>query len=515
MHPRLVAAQTPDKAAIVMSGSGRVVSYRQLVEGSNRAAQLLRSLGLKTGDVIAICMENHPGYFELCWAAHNAGLYYTPVSSPLKSNEIAYILRDCDARALFASVSLGPLLAELPALLDSGCHAFVLGGNAPGFRRYEVAVAALPDVPVDEAAQGAAMMYSSGTTGLPKGIKPPLPVEPVEALTALPIKLRELYGFDTRTVFLSPAPLYHAAPLKFCLAVQANGGTTVIMEKFDAEQALASIAKYRVTHSQWVPTMFIRMLKLSDSVRAAYDLSSHVLAVHSAAPCPVEIKEKMLAWWGPIIHEYYSGSESIGMCAIAPQEWLQRKGSVGRAARGIVHILDEQGVELAPGVVGLVYFETATVLRYHRDPDKTARAHNDKGWATIGDIGYLDGDGYLFLTDRRDFVIISGGVNIYPQEAENLLESHPKVADAAVFGVPNKEFGEEVKAVVVPTSASEVGPDLERELIDYCRRRLSNIKCPKSIDFAATLPREPTGKLMKRPLRQKYWDHFNAEITRQ
>jgi acyl-CoA synthetase (AMP-forming)/AMP-acid ligase II len=504
MHPRAIAARTPGKAAIVMAGSGAVVGYAELSARADRAAQLLRSLGLRHGDCIAICLENQPGYFELCWAAHNAGLYYTPVSARLKSAEIAYIVRDCGAQALFTSLALAAVVAELPAQLP-GCTCFVMGGELPGFRSYEQAVANMPAVPVDEGWQGVAMMYSSGTTGMPKGIRPPQPELKVDELAPLPIKLRELYGFDEHTVYLSPAPLYHAAPLKFNLCVQASGGTCVIMEKFDAEQALAHIDRYRVTHSQWVPTMFIRMLKLPAEVRSRFQPGRQRVAIHAAAPCPVEIKEQMLAWWGPIIYEYYSGSESIGMCAITPQEWVQRRGSVGRPARGIPHILDEQGHEVPPGVDGLIYFETATTLRYHNDPDKTARAHSSQGWATIGDIGHLDADGYLYLTDRRDFVIISGGVNVYPQEAENLLESHPKVLDVAVFGVPNAEYGEEVKAVVVPLDPATAGPALAAELVDYCRARLSNLKCPKTVDFAADLPREPTGKLLKKQLRQHYW----------
>jgi long-chain acyl-CoA synthetase len=331
-------------------------------------------------------------------------------------------------------------------------------------------------------------------------------------MAPLPAKLRELYGFDERTVYLSTAPLYHAAPLKFNLAVQACGGTSVVMQRFDAEQALACIERYRVSHSQWVPTMFIRMLKLPDAARRRHDLSSHRLAVHSAAPCPVEVKERMLEWWGPIIHEYYSGSESIGLCAITPQEWLKHKGSVGRPVRGALHIVGDDGREVPAGKSGLVYFETATSLMYHNDPEKTARAHNERGWATMGDIGHVDAEGYLYLTDRRDYVIISGGVNIYPQECENVLETHPKVADVAIFGVPNEEFGEEVKAVVVAQDPASAGPALERELIDYCRSRISTLKCPKSVDFVARLPREPTGKLMKKQLRDQYRAAAHAPV---
>ncbi len=510
-HPRLVAAANAAKPAVIMAGSGERLGFGELVARSQRASRLLHSLGLGPGDSIAICMENHPRYFELCWAAHDAGLYFTPISSRLKADEIAYIVADCNAKLLFVSAVMHATVADLPTRWKGACRSFVIGADPatltshPGFDRYEEAIAALPAEPIEDRGQGVPMMYSSGTTGWPKGIKPALPGLPIDRLAPLPAKLLELYGFDANTVYLSPAPLYHAAPLKFCLAVQAAGGTVIVMEKFDAERALECIERHRVTHSQLVPTMFTRMLKLPEYARARYDLSSQRIAIHSAAPCPVEIKERMLEWWGPVIHEYYSGSESIGMCVIGPEEWLQHRGSVGRPARGIPHVVDESGAELPAGQVGLIYFETASVLRYHNDPEKTARAHNDRGWATMGDVGYLDAEGYLYLTDRRDFVIISGGVNIYPQEAEAVLTAHPKVADVAVFGVPNEDFGEEVKAVVVAADPLQADAALERELIDHCRSRLSSIKCPKTIDFAADLPREPTGKLLKKALRQRYW----------
>jgi acyl-CoA synthetase (AMP-forming)/AMP-acid ligase II len=507
MHPREHAAADPGKAAIVMAASGDVVTYGELVERADRCAQLFRSLGLREGDSIALCLENHPCYFEVCWAAHNAGLYYTPISSRLKTEEIAYIARDCGARALVTSAAMAAVVAGLPERLGARCPVFIIGAGSEhsGCLSYEAAVGAMPPQAVEEGGQGAAMMYSSGTTGVPKGIRHPLPGIPVQALAPLPQRLCDLYAFDAATVYLSPAPLYHAAPLKFSLAVLAAGGTVIVMEKFDAAAALACIDRWHVTHSQWVPTMFVRMLRLPPEVRQRFNLGSHRVAIHSAAPCPVDVKEHMIEWWGPIIYEYYSGSESIGLCAIDSQEWLRHKGSVGRAQRGTVHIVSESGEELPAGATGLVYFETATVLRYHNDADKTARAHNSRGWATMGDIGYLDADGYLYLTDRRDFVIISGGVNIYPQEVENLLNGHPKVDDVAVFGVPNAEFGEEVKAVVVPRRRSDAGPELAQELIDFCRSHIAHLKCPKSIDFADQLPREPTGKLMKKGLRERYW----------
>ena len=512
MHPRIIAASDPDKPAVIMAASGASVTFAELSARADQIAQLFRYLGLVAGDGIAICLPNDPRYFELCWAAHNAGLYFTPISSRLKTTEIAYILADCGAGAFITSAALRDVALGLPAAAPA-VKCFMVDGIAAGFESYESAVATMPARPVDEVSQGVPMMYSSGTTGQPKGIRPPLPAERVEQLTPLPAKLRELYGFDGSTTYLSTAPLYHAAPLKFNLAVQACGGTSIVMEKFDAADALQCLDRHGVTHSQWVPTMFIRLLKLPEAERRSRDLSRHRMAIHSAAPCPVDVKQAMLDWWGPIVYEYYSGSESIGLCAITPQEWLSHRGSVGRPVRGALHVVGDDGQELPPGATGLIYFETAGPLRYHNDPEKTARAHNERGWATMGDIGHVDAEGYLYLTDRRDYVIISGGVNIYPQECENLLETHPKVADAAVFGVPNPEFGEEVKAVVVPHDPAAAGPELARELIDYCRSRLSTIKCPQSIDFESVLPREPTGKLIKKPLRQRYWDAAQQRET--
>jgi long-chain acyl-CoA synthetase len=505
MHPREVAAISPEKPAIIVVPTGQTVTYGELAARSNQAARLFRSLGLKAGDGIALCMENHPRYFEICWGAHNAGLYYTPISSRLHAEEAAYIARDCGARALIVSSAMAAAMGTLPQLLGESVRCFMTDGAHDGFASYERALSGMPPAPLDDEVQGVAMVYSSGTTGHPKGVKPVLPNLKVDEPAPLPARLIQLYGFDSGSVYLSPAPLYHTAPLKFNMTVLAAGGTTVILEKFDAEEAMTAIGRYRVTHSQWVPTMFIRMLRLASDIRAGYDGSTHRVAIHAAAPCPVDVKQAMLQWWGPIIHEYYSGSESIGMCAIGPQDWMRHPGSVGRAVRGELHVLAEDGHELPPGETGLVFFANGGELRYHNDPAKTARAHNEKGWATIGDIGYVDEDGYLYLTDRRDYVINSGGVNIYPQEAENLLSTHPSIADVAVFGIPNAEFGEEVKAVAVLRSPAQAGPTMERELIDFCRGRLSPIKCPKSIDFAAELPREPTGKLIKKRIRDRYW----------
>jgi long-chain acyl-CoA synthetase len=505
MHPSETAALSPGKPAIVMHPSGAAVTYVELAERANRAAQLFRSLGLRPGDGIAICMENHPRYLELCWAAHNAGLYYTPISSRLRPGETAYIVRDSGARVLIVSAALAATAAGLPGDLLAQLRCYMVDSTIEGFASYEAAIATRPDAPLPDEIQGAAMVYSSGTTGAPKGVKPALPGLRPDEPAPLAKKLIELYGFGADTVYLSTAPLYHTAPLKFSLAALAAGGTVIVMEKFDAEGGLRCIQQYGVTHSQWVPTMFIRMLRLPEVTRGRYDLVTHKLAIHAAAPCPVDVKEQMLEWWGPIVHEYYGGSESIGMCAIGPQEWLRHKGSVGKAVRGELHVIDERGDELPPYATGTVYFANGGQFEYHNDPAKTVRAHNDRGWATFGDIGHVDDEGYLYLTDRRDYVINSGGVNIYPQEAENLLCLHDKVADVAVFGVPNEEFGEEVKAVVVPRSMDEAGPALAQELIDHCKLHLSSIKCPRSIDFVSDLPREPTGKLVKRQIRAKYW----------
>ena len=357
------------------------------------------------------------------------------------------------------------------------------------------------------------MLYSSGTTGRPKGVRVPLSGQPLGTPTPLLAMMGALYGMDEHTVYLSPAPLYHAAPLRFCMSVLRLGGTCIVMEKFDPRLALELIERHRVTHSQWVPTMFIRMLKLPEEERARFDLSSQRVAIHAAAPCPIPVKEQMIDWWGPILHEYYAGTEGNGFTAITSEEWLAHRGSVGRPLRGAVHIVDDEGRELPPGQEGTVYFSGGARFEYHNDPEKTRSAYDERGWSTLGDVGYLDEEGYLYLTDRKAHMIISGGVNIYPQETENVLVLHPKVADVAVIGVPNEEFGEEVKAVVQLLDPAEAGPELAEELIAWCRERLSAIKCPRSVDFVEELPRHPTGKLYKRLLKDRYWGDRNTRIV--
>lgn len=488
-----------------MAATGQTLSYAALADGAARCAQLFRWLGLKRGDGVAMLIENHPRFFEVAWGAQSAGLHFTPISTLLTAEEAAYVVNDSGSSALVTTVRQSDKAEALRPLTPGVRQRLVLDGALERHLSYDAVIERFPAKPLDTA-QGAPMLYSSGTTGRPKGVRPRLPDGPVDAETPLAAALTRLYGFSSETVYLSTAPLYHAAPLKFNMAVQALGGTSIIMDKFDAEAALAAIERHRVTHAQWVPTMFIRLLKLPDETRAGYDLSSMQKAIHAAAPCPVDIKRWMLEWWGPVIHEYYSGTESNGLCAIGPEDWLAHPGSVGRPARGELHIMDETGeVELPPGEAGLIFVGGGSVFEYHNDPEKTARSRNSRGWTTIGDIGFVDADGFLYLSDRRDNVIVSGGVNIYPQEAENLLVTHPKVADAAVFGVPNAEFGEEVKAVVQPLP--DVAPDaaLAQELLDFCRASLAHYKCPRSVDFDPELPRHPTGKLYKRLIRDRYW----------
>jgi long-chain acyl-CoA synthetase len=492
MHPREQLARDAERPALIFTGSNVVVTFAELERRVNQCAWLFRARGLRRGDRVAVWMENHPRFFDVCWAAHNTGLLYVPISARLTVGEAAYIARDCDARLVVAGAAVA---AEALAL---GLEAPVLSMEA-----FEAELATMPDVKVADESRGAAMVYSSGTTGRPKGIAPVLEDVGIGVPPAVTSTVVALYGFDDRTVYLSPAPLYHTAPLKFCMAVQAAGGTVVVMEKFEPAAALLALERYRVTHSQWVPTMFLRMLKLREA--REYDFSAHRVAIHSAAPCPIEVKEAMLDWWGDIVYEYYGGSESVGMCAITPQEWRAKRGSVGRVSRGLVHVLGPDGEALGPLQTGNIYFEGGSKFVYHKDPEKTARAKTREGWGTFGDIGHVDADGYVFLTDRRDYVINVGGVNIYPQEAENLLALHPKVSDAAVFGVPHSEYGEEVKAVVTPKDWADAGPGLAVELIEYCRARLATNKCPRSVDFEAEMPREPTGKLLKRKLKARYW----------
>ncbi len=504
-HPAIHAVSHPDRPAFIMAASGEIVTYRDLDRRSCQAAQLFRALGLKAGDHIAIQMENNRHFMEIVWGAQRAGLIYTAISSHLKCAEASCIVDDCLARVLITSVALAEVVEDMVGKVNA-LHLLMVGGTRPGFESWEKALARQPETPIADEQAGFQMLYSSGTTGQPKGILPiRQPGSPVHQMSPSMAALANLFQIDENTIYLSPAPLYHAAPLVYNIVVMSMGGTSIIMEKFDAESSLALIGKYRCTHSQWVPIMFVRMLKLPEAVRAKCDLSSMRIAIHAAAPCPREIKEQMIAWWGNIVWEYYSSTEGAGVTIINTEQWLRHPGSVGVAVNCKVHIVDDAGKELPPGKVGTVYFSDGLQsFEYFNEPEKTREAYNEKGWSTQGDVGYLDEAGFLYLTDRRNFMIISGGVNIYPQEIENALITHERVADVAVFGIPNAEFGEEVKAVVQPRHWSDAGDELAQELMQWCKRRLSGVKCPRSIDFKRELPRLDNGKLYKRLLRDSY-----------
>ena len=501
------AAATPDKPAMISADTGEILTFGALNAQSNRMAQLLYARGLRRGDHLAILMENNLHFMEPVWAGFRSGLYVTTVNRYLPADEAAYIVNDCGAAAIVTSYEKRETAAGLNELIPNCKIRLMIGGTIPGWESYEEALAASSPEPLAEEWIGDAMLYSSGTTGRPKGILRPLP----QMTAAQGFAMRQMgnqYGYSPDTVYLSPAPLYHAAPLAFVLSVLAFGGTVVMMERFDAEQALKMIERYKVTHSQWVPTMFVRMLKLPEESRKAYDLSSLKIAVHAAAPCPVEVKRQMIEWWGPVLYEYYAGTEGSGATFITSEDWLKHPGSVGKAGVGILHVCDEDGNDLPPGEAGLIYFERETpTFEYHNDPAKTraARHPQHENWNALGDVGYLDEDGYLYLTDRQAFMIISGGVNIYPQAIEDALITHPKVGDVAVFGVPDAEMGEAVKAVIEPAPGQAPTDELAAELLDYARSKLAHYMAPRSLDFIVEMPRLPTGKLYKRVLRDAYW----------
>jgi fatty-acyl-CoA synthase len=515
MYPGTHAETRPDHPAIVMGRSGDVVTYGELEARSNRLARHWHAIGLREGDHVAVFLENHPRYMEVVWAGLRSGLYVTAINSFLTAPEVAYVLNDCEAEAVVTSRAKRDLVTRLEGdeAIPRVRSRLMIDGPAPGWDDYDAVLSGESTERLEREILGTTMLYSSGTTGRPKGIK--------RALTGMhpadydqPRALAALYGYNENMTYLSPAPMYHAAPLAFVNATLCWGGTVVMMEKFDAAHSLSLIEKHAVTHSQWVPTMFSRMLKLPEEDRLAHDLSSHECAIHAAAPCPVPVKRAMIEWWGPILHEYYAGSEGNGSTGINSHEWLKKPGSVGRIRVGQLHVVDEEGNDLPPGEEGTIYFSGAGLpFEYHNAPEKTHGSRLPGGRTTLGDVGYVDEDGYLFLTDRKAYMIISGGVNIYPREIEDRLITHPKVADVAVFGVPNEDFGEEVKAVVQPMPDVEADDALVEELLAWCRAELAPYKIPRSIDFEAELPRLPTGKLYKRILRDRYWGRDGSRIV--
>ena len=516
MFTRSTAKEHPDRPAIIMASNGQVITHAEHEAGANRLAHALRRHGLQKGDHYALFMENNNKFLEICAAGERSGLFYTPINSYLTADELAYIIQNSQSKVLIVSKAKRDIAA---AALEQ-CPNVTLGimidaeENDPVFVDYVNLIAHEPTEPIADENLGIAMLYSSGTTGRPKGILRPMPDSSPDSPLPLWGFLDNLWKYEDGMTYLSPAPLYHSAPQAAVGLSLRRGGTVVVMENFDPEQYLMLVEKYKVTHSQLVPTMFSRMLKLPEDVRHKYDLSSLKVAVHAAAPCPVPVKEKMIEWWGPIIEEYYGATEGLGFAACDSAQWLAHVGTVGKVLIGELHILDDDMNPLPQGEPGTLWFKAATAFSYFNDVEKTKESTSADGvLTTVGDVGYLDADGYLFLTDRATFMIISAGVNIYPQESENLLITHPKVADAAVFGVPNVDLGEEVKGVVQLMPGIEASGAIERELIDFCNEHLARQKCPRSIDFVTEFPRLPTGKLYKKPLRDKYWGDKKSRIV--
>lgn len=502
------------QSTALIAADGESVTYGELHARSRRVAGLLHDAGLRRGDAVALLLGNRPEFLEITWGCQLSGLYYVPVNTHLTVDEVAYIVDDCEARALFVDSCFAELGCQLRDSTPRLGVCVSIGGSLRGWREYETALAGAGAT--FATSDGSEMLYSSGTTGRPKAVRRPLPAERGSwAQAVLELALVHRYGMTPSSVYLSPAPLYHAAGVNYTMAVNRVGAASIMMRKFDAETVLRLIETHRVTHAQFVPTMFVRMLKLPEAVRQRYDVSSLECVLHAAAPCPVDVKHAMMEWFGPIIHEYYGGTEGFAGATIGPQEWFAHPGSVGKPLTA-VHVVGDDGTELPAGESGELFFEGGPDFEYFKDPAKTASVSNERGWRTLGDMGYLDEDGYLYLTDRSTFMIVSGGVNIYPQEAENLLVMHPKLVDAAVFGVPNDEFGEEVKAVVQPVQPVEgimAGPALEAELIDYCRAHLASYKCPRTVEFDPELPRDPNGKLYKRRIRDRYWQGRASKVV--
>jgi long-chain acyl-CoA synthetase len=505
---RMQAERDPAKPAVIHAASGSVLSFGQLESRANQLAHLLRSAGIQQRDHIALLTENSVDMIVWEAAAERAGIYYILVNTHLSGNEVAHIIGDCRAKVVVLSRGLLALAAEAPSRCHEVTRWFVTGDepvDAP-FESYEATLPEYPSAPIDDELLGGPMLYSSGTTGRPKGILRSVPdVAPGEPIPRYDL-VRALLDAREGMVYLSPAPLYHGAAQSSVAIALRLGATTVVMDRFDAEMFLGLVERYRVTHTQVVPTMFSRLLDLPLAVRGRFDVSSLECVVHAAAPCPIAIKERMIDWFGPILREYYSASEANGATACNTEEWRAHPGTVGRPVFGELLILDDDGGVCAPGEIGTVWFRGATNFEYFNDPELTAASRDATGsMSTVGDIGYRDDDGYLYLTDRKSMMIISGGVNIYPQEVEDLLISHPLVFDAAVIGVPNADLGEEVRGVLQVAAGADAGPELEGELVAWCRARLAHFKCPRAIDFAESLPRTPTGKMAKRVLRDSYW----------
>ena len=515
MYARQHALEHPDKAAIIMATSGETVSYREYEARCNRLAHFLRDAGMRAGDHIAVLMENSTRLLEIEGAAERVGLYYTLINTYLAPGEVAYIVTNSCSRMLFSSQAKREVALAAAANCPQLERKILSGADVlpPGWESFDSVVAVCPAEPVPDESLGAAMLYSSGTTGQPKGVLRALPAYPPDAPLPVMDFVRGMLGLRPGMTYLNPAPLYHSAPQASVSVSLRLGATAVVMEHFDAEQWLALVERYRITNCQMVPVMFSRLLRLPDEVKARYDTSSLECIVHAAAPCPVHVKQAMIDWLGPIITEYYGATEANGFTFCDSAQWLAHPGTVGQPILGELLILDDQGSPCPAGADGTIWFRGVTAFSYFQDPVKTADSRDAAGiTSTVGDVGHIDADGYLYLTDRKSYMIISGGVNIYPQETENFLAGHPAVLDVAVIGVPNTDLGEEVKAVVQLVDPAAAGPGLAAELIAYCRDNLAHFKCPRTVDFVDDLPRYPTGKLYKRILRDKYWEGHQTSI---
>ncbi len=509
MHLGVHSQRQPGKVAYQMAGTGHTVTYLELDQRSNQGAHYFRHLGLRARDGIAVLLDNHPAYLQICWAAQRSGLYYTPISTLFAQQEIQYIVANSDIRVL---ITQHRLLTQLDHTALGDIRILLVDDDGNGWPNWYTETGRFPVTEIPDPYEGAEMIYSSGTTGKPKGVRFDLALSPPGTISELMRTRITMHQISETTRYLSTAPLYHSAPLRYNMMVTRLGGSCVIMEKFDAQRSLELIEQFAISHSQWVPTMFVRLLKLAPEIKQAYCLASLQYAIHAAAPCPIHIKQQMIDWWGPILYEYYSGTEANGSTAISSADWLTHQGSVGQAIHGEIHILDEDGLELPQGETGTVFFANGSDFSYYKDAQKTAAARNAAGWSTLGDMGFVDEQGYLYLRDRKSFMIISGGVNIYPQEIEDALIRHEDVLDAAVFGVPDEEFGEAVKAVVQLNDAGSASAEKAEQLIKHCRNLLAHLKCPRSIDFMENLPRHPTGKLYKHQLRDPYWRDHNSRI---
>ncbi|MBB35067.1 MAG: acyl-CoA synthetase [Hirschia sp.] len=494
-HPRRWALTHPERPAVIYPSLGVTLTYGELDSLANKTAHFLRAQGIQRGDHFALLVENVPVFHQLAWAGHNAGAYYTAISWRFGDDEIAFIIENCDASLVFFTDKQAELVDRLRPRLKDVTFVNVSDGSF---------ASDYPDSPIPDESRGSDMLYSSGSTGRPKGIKQALPDAGVDGLSKMFSIYKERYDWGDDTVYLMPCPLYHSGPLRFAMAMQHVGATMLVMDKFNAEEALSIVERYGVTNAQWVPTMIVRLLKLPQAVKDKYDLSTLEVIIHGAAPIAPDVKHEALKWFGPILEESYGGTEGNGLTMITSQEWLEHPGSVGRPFLGAIHVLDDNGKELPTGEIGTIWFSGGPDFIYHKDPDRTREAHDSGGRSTLGDIGYVDEEGYVYLTDRRSNMVISGGVNVYPQEAENRLMSHSGVADASVFGVPHEDMGEVLHAVVQPLDQEADQEALQQELMVWCREGLASIKCPRSWEFRKSLPRHDTGKIYARHLKNEW-----------